>query len=339
LGGINDFNSQGALGLKHNWAISPGLRLSLAYERVFGNFFGRTATGTQFPQPFAVGQTAFALGFNDGDSYSAGIEYTDNPGFKASARYEYRTGTNGTNTVISAGAVGKITPGLTALLRYQQASASNQKLNALGDTANLKLGLAYRDPSNDKFNALLRYEYRKNPSTIPDTILLGSGTGSQDHTFATEAIYAPNWRWEFYGKYALRNSSSYLARDLVGTSTINLGQLRATYRLGYSMDLLGEARIIGQKDYTETGFVVETGYYLTPNLRLAAGYVFGKVDDRDFSGTRSAGGPYLGLTFKINELFDGFGLQKIAPTQQKESLIKALRSFKQQTSDLRSIKL
>ena len=189
----------------------------------------------------------------------------------------------------------------------------------MGDTVNLKVGLAYRDPNDDKFNALLRYEYRQNPAVIPDTILLGSGTGSEDHTFAFEGIYAPNWQWEFYGKYALRNSTSYLANDLAGTSTVNLAQLRATYRLGYSMDLVGEARWIGQSNYTETGFVVETGYYLSPNLRLAAGYVFGKVDDRDFSGTRSAGGPYLGLTLKLNELFDGFGQQKIPPPQQQQS--------------------
>ncbi|RCJ36482.1 hypothetical protein A6770_15765 [Nostoc minutum NIES-26] len=319
LGGANQITTQGAIGLNNRWTIAPGLRLNLAYEHVFGNFFGRTAAGQQYAQPFAVGQSASAIGFDGGDSYSVGLEYSDNPQFQASARYEHRTSSGGSNTVISAAATGKVSPALTALVRYHQANSSNQKLSGLGDTVNLKVGLAYRDPNDDKFNALLRYEYRQNPAVIPDTILLGSGTGSEDHTFALEAIYAPNWQWEFYGKYALRNSTSYLANDLAGTSTVNLGQLRATYRLGYSMDLVGEARWIGQSNYTETGFVLETGYYLTPNLRLAAGYVFGKVDDRDFSGTRSAGGPYLGLTLKLNELFDGFGQQKIPPPQQQES--------------------
>ncbi|WP_414577177.1 TonB-dependent receptor [Anabaena sp. CCY 9402-a] len=310
IGGANELTTQGAVGLKNQWMIASGLRLNLAYEHVFGNFFNRTAADQQFAQPFAPGQSAAAIGFNGGDSYSVGLEYADNPEFQASARYEHRTSSGGSNTVISAAALGKISPALTALVRYQQANSSNQKLSGLGDTVNLKLGLAYRDPTDDKFNALLRYEYRQNPAIIPDTILLGSGTGSQDHTFAVEAIYAPNWQWEFYGKYALRNSTSYLANDLAGTSTVNLGQLRATYRLGYSWDLVGEARVIGQANYTETGFVVEAGYYLSPNLRLGAGYAFGKVDDRDFSGTRSAGGLYLGLTLKLNELFDGFGLQK-----------------------------
>ncbi len=317
LGGANGMTVQGAIGLNQRWVISRGLKLDLAYEHIFGSFQGITGAGVQFAQPFAVGQSASSLGFNGGDSYSAGLEYNDGKNFQASARYQHRSSSGGNNTVISIGAAGKISPALTALVRYQQAGSSNLKLSGIADTANLKLGLAFREPDNDKFNALLRYEYRQNPSTIPETILLGSGTGSEDHTFAGEAIYAPNWQWEFYGKYALRHSTSYLANDLVGTNTVNLAQLRATYRLGYSTDLVGEVRWINQGSFSETGFVAELGYYLSPNLRLAGGYVFGRVDDRDFSGTRSAEGPYLGLTLKLNELFDGFGLQKPLPKPQK----------------------
>ncbi|MGJ5672310.1 MAG: TonB-dependent receptor [Nostochopsis sp.] len=330
-GGANEMTTQGAIGLNNRWTIAPGFKLNLAYEHVFGNYLGRTGTGQQYSQPFATGQSGYSVGLSSGDSYSIGLEYTNNPKFQASARFEHRSSSSGSNTVISGGVTGKISPELTALVRYQQANSSNQKLTELGDTVSLKVGLAYRDPKNDKFNALLRYEYRKNPAVIPDTVLLESGTGSEDHTFAVEAIYAPNWQWEFYGKYALRNSTSYLADDLVGTSTVNLGQLRATYRLGYSIDLVGEARLISQSDYTETGFVVEAGYYLTPNLRLSAGYSFGKVDDRDFSGTRSAGGLYVGLTMKLNELFDGFGLQKIPPRQQQESTKTLVEKLKRAT--------
>ena len=330
LNGANGMTIQGALGLNQRWQISPGLRMDLAYEHVFGNFAGITGAGNQFIQPFASGQSASSLGFAGGDSYSAGLEYSDGKNFQASARYQHRSSSGGNNTVISAGASGKISPALTALVRYQQAGSSNLKLSGIADTANLKLGIAFREPDNDKFNALLRYEYRQNPSTIPDTILLGSGTGSEDHTFAGEAIYAPNWQWEFYGKYALRNSTSYLANDLVGTNTVNLAQVRATYRLGFSTDLVGEARWINQGNYSETGFVAELGYYLSPNLRLAGGYVFGRVEDRDFSGTRSAEGPYLGLTLKLNELFDGFGLQKPLPKprQEQKSLTQVLRETK-----------
>jgi len=338
LGGADGISTQGAIGIKQGLTIAPGLKLSLAYEHIFGNFNGETAAGNQFAQPYAVGQSASSLGLASGDSYSVGLDYTDNPNLQASARYEHRSSSGGSNTLISAGVTGKISPALTALVRYQQANSSNQKLVGLGDIVNLKMGLAYRDPHSDKFNALLRYEYRKNPATTPESLLIGTGTGSQDHTFALEAIYAPSWQWEFYGKYALRNSTSYLASDLVGNSTINLAQLRATYRLGYKFDLVGEARWINQPsaNHSETGFVLEGGYYLTPNLRLSAGYVFGRVNNEGFSGSRSAGGPYLGLTVKLNELFDGFGLQKVAPPQQRESDRQEIASRETQLQQLQA---
>jgi hypothetical protein len=86
---------------------------------------------------------------------------------------------------------------MSLMFNYQQSSAANQGLSALGSIANLKVGLAYRDPNDDKFNALFRYEYRQNPSIIPESLLIGGGSGYVDHTLALEALYAPNWQWEF----------------------------------------------------------------------------------------------------------------------------------------------
>ena len=87
------------------------------------------------------------------------------------------------------------------------------------------------------------------------------------------------------------------------------------------MDLVAEGRTIWQPsaDYTETGFLVEAGYYLTPELRLSAGYVFGEADDEDFTGTRSSDGAYFGMTVKLNGLLDGFG-QHSPPTLPKEEV-------------------
>ncbi len=297
-----------AIGIKHGWDIRPGLRLDLAYEHIFGSIFGRTTTGSQFAQPYAPGQSAASLGVGSGDSYSIGLSYTENPNFQASARYEHRFSSMGSNTVISAAVNGKPTEWLTVMGRYQQASSSNQLLADMGDTINLRLGLAYRHPRNDKFNALLRYEYRQNPAIVPESILSGTGTRANDHTFAGELIYTPSWRWEFYGKHALRKSTSYLADDLVETSLVSLSQLRATYRFARRWDVSAEGRWIRQPEagYNEFGWVGELGFYLTPDLRLSAGYVFGEVSDRNFSSDRSADGFYFGLTMKMNQVWAGF---------------------------------
>jgi hypothetical protein len=335
LSGFNGMQGQGAVGIGQGWKVAPGLKVNLGYQYVFKNIFNATAAGDRYPQYYAVGQTASTLGLFAGSVYSLGFEYTDNPNLKAKAQFEYRDGDEGNNLVISAAAAGKLSPALTALVRYQQAGEANiylpssslitdgVRFQELGDTASLKLGLAYRDPTNDKFNGLLKYEWRQNFDSIPETQLTGStATG---HIFSAEGIYAPNWRWEFYGKYAFRNGVTYYDDDRYDGSA-NLAQLRATYRLGYRTDLAVEGRWIGQNsnsgtDYDELGFALETGYYVTPDLRLGLGYSFGSVDDRDFTGYRSEGGLYVNISLKLNELLGGFGLQEPVPKQQQESEI------------------
>ena len=333
LGG--GWGSQGALGLTQGLTLAPGLRVNLAYERVFQGEGRRNASGSLFAQPFAVGQGASSLQPTGGHSYSVGIEYTDNPNFRVSAGLDHRTSGDRSNTAINAGITGKISPSLTALGSYRQTYAANQTLD-LGASSQLRFGLAYRNPHDDRFNALLRYEYRKNPSIIPESILVSRGTGYEDHVFSLEGIYAPNWRWEFYGKIALRNTTTFMAEDFVGDSTITLSQLRAVYRLGYNFDLTGEARWINDRgaNWSEFGGLVELGYYLTPNLRFSTGYAVGKIDDRDFSGTRSAGGAYAGLTVKLNGLFDSFGQNRPAPEQRVSSRISRSNTPEKEVSTL-----
>jgi hypothetical protein len=319
---LSPFQSIGSVGLQQGFVLSPGLKLDLNYERIIGGITNNSA-GQQFPQPYSIGQTASSLGTSGGDSYGIGLNYTDNPNFQASARYEYRNTGVQTGSSINAGVTGKLTPELTALVRYQQAGAANQIIRDgnLGDTVNLKVGLAIRHPQVDQWNGLFSYQYRRNPSLLPNSILTATGTGSEDHTLAAEVIYAPNWQWEFAGKYALRNATSYLDSSLTAGSTIGLTQFRTTYRLGYNWDLTGDVRWLSQfaSGRNELGAALEAGYYLTPNLRMSAGYSLGVADDPN-SG-RNASGPYLGVTVKLNELF-GFGRQEIAPVQQQESRIR-----------------
>jgi hypothetical protein len=323
---LNPYQSIGAVGLQQGIILSPGLKMDLTYERIIGGFNGgfvQTASGQQFPQPYAPRQSTSSVGIGNGNSFSVGVNYTDNPDLQANARYEFRDGVGGTSSGINAGITGKISTDLTALVRYQQNGVANQVLTGtpLGDTANLKLGIAYRNPTNDRWNALLSYQYRRNPSTLPEDILTNIGTGSEDHTVAAEAIYAPDWQWEFYGKYAIKTGNNYLANNLTASNALSIGQLRATYRLGYEWDLVADGRVITEPNfgYTEVGLALEAGYYIDPNLRLSAGYGFGRVDDPTITGgSRVASGAYLGLTIKINELFNGFGLQKTTPPQQRE---------------------
>ncbi|MEO0456020.1 MAG: hypothetical protein AAF152_05470, partial [Cyanobacteria bacterium P01_A01_bin.114] len=330
LGGLNGMTGQGALGLNHRWVVASGLHIDLGIERVFGDSLSLLSTGEQFLQPFAVGQTSSSLGLVDGTTYTVGAEYTDNPNFQASARFEHRDSDDGSNTVLTATAAGKLSPALTTLARYEYGNFANQVITGrLANTSSLRFGLAYRNPYSDKFNALLSYEFAVNPASTPNSILLGAGSNSiREHTLAVEGIYAPNWQWEFYGKYALRSTNADLdSLGLDTSTTLHLAQLRAAYRFAYRWDVVGEVRYITQPSerYSEVGWALEAGYYLTPDLRLGVGYSFGSADDRSFqgSGFRSDSGPYLGVTYKINELFNQFGRQEVSPPQQEESLVEA----------------
>lgn len=330
LGANNGMTGQGALGLNHRINLSPGLHVDLGFQRIFGSSLSSITGGTQVLQPYAVGQSAASLGIVSGTTYTLGLEYTDNSDFQASARFEHRDSEDGNNTVVTASAAGKLSSALTTLARIEHANYSNQLItDRLNSSTSARLGLAYRNPHSDKFNGLLSYEYAINPSSTPNTLLVGAGSDSiQEHTLAMEGIYAPSWRWEFYGKYALRATNADLdSLGVSSTNAIHLGQLRATHRFAYRWDVTGEVRYITQPEtsYDEVGLALEAGYYLTPDLRLGVGYSFGSINDRSLggSGFRSDDGPYLGITFKVNELWDQFGLQQVAPEQQEESLVEA----------------
>ena len=310
LGSQGGLSGEGSVGLNHFWVLSRGFKMNLNYEHVMGSLLGRTSAGNSFAQPFGVGQSSAGAGANGGTSYGVAFEYNRSSDFKAGARYENRLANDGRNTVITFAANGKLTRSLSSLLRFQQASSANQTLGGLGDSAIMRLGIAYRDPLRDNFNALMRYDYRKNINVLPDSLLTSSGTGGEDHTVAVEMAYAPSWKWEFYNKWAVRHSFTRLASDYNSVGTIALVQGRAVYRMNYKMDVAVEGRWLDQRTagFSAAGFSLEGGYWMTPDFRLAAGYGFGKADDKDFYGARSNGGLFFGISAKISDLF-GFGRQ------------------------------
>ena len=313
---------QGALGVRSGILIAPGLRLNLGFERIQNDIFSTTGAGDRFPQPYAVGQSSYSLGISSRNSFSVGLDYTDNPNFKANTRVEYRTGgSEKDNFLVSATAAGKVSSSLTGLFRYQMGNFANQLADDLdlADSMDLRLGLAYRNPNDDRFNALLKYEFRRNSATTPVIYEFDTYESGSAHVLSLEGIYAPNWRWELFGKYALR-TANFQYEDIENDTLTQLGQFRTTFRFAYRMDVAGEVRWIGQNNYSEWGWAAELGYYLTPDLRLGVGYSFGSVDDRDFSGFRSNGGPYFQITFKVNELFNGFGRQKPIPRPRPRDL-------------------
>ena len=299
-------------GIKQRWTVFPGFHVDAAYEKVVGNlFFGGDGSVSQ------GGSRSTRV--RDGDSLSLRASYTDNPNFKAEALYEWRNTNGGQTSNVSASLLGKVSPSLTTLFNVDRRFAAGKATRDLPASTDIRLGLAYRNPYSDKFNALVKYEYRHNPDTIPETLLLGTGNSLREHIFAGEMIYAPNWQWEFYSKLAYRHSSIDLADNFSASSSLGLAQVRARYQMNRWVDLTFGGRWIRQfsAGYDEMGWLGEVGFHPTPNLRLAVGYSSGEINqDRDFDGTRADGGLYAAATLKLDRLFGGFGLQEPLPTPQ-----------------------
>ncbi|OKH19923.1 hypothetical protein [[Limnothrix rosea] IAM M-220] len=299
-------------GIRQRWTVFPGFHVDAAYEKVVGNlFFGGDGSVSQ------GGSRSTRV--RDGDSLSLRASYTDNPNFKAEALYEWRNTNGGQTSNVSASLLGKVSPSLTTLFNIDRRFAAGKATRDLPASTDIRLGLAYRNPYSDKFNALVKYEYRHNPDTIPETLLLGTGNSLREHIFAGEMIYAPNWQWEFYSKLAYRHSSIDLADNFSASSSLGLAQVRARYQMNRWVDLTFGGRWIRQfsAGYDEMGWLGEVGFHPTPNLRLAVGYSSGEINqDRDFDGTRADSGLYAAATLKLDRLFGGFGLQEPLPTPQ-----------------------
>ena len=56
----------------------------------------------------------------------------------------------------------------------------------------------------------------------------------------------------------------------------------------------------------------------------------GSIDHRDINRSRSASGPYLGISMKLNQLFKGFGLQKRIPRKKIEARQNLLNKLREQ---------
>ncbi|HXW77430.1 MAG TPA: Ig-like domain-containing protein [Candidatus Eremiobacteraceae bacterium] len=316
VGGANGFQIQQQVGLDHRLLVSHDLRLDVGYEDDSGPLSTLTASGMQFEQPFATGVSTAGLAPTGGASYHAGLELINNDRLQAGARIEQHLSGEGTNTVDRADVAGELSPVVKILAAYDHSSFANQLLGALPPSSDLRVGIALRNPSNDDNTVLLSYEDQHNPGLIPDELLTpgqidvqnqllaSSNIIAADRTLSLDALQSVSRRLELYEKVATRQSDTMLSPTLQTTTNLVFAQARVTYLLGQRYDTAVEYRVIDEPalGYDEYGRAVEFGYYLSNDVRLAAGYGGGHLQQNVFD-TVSRNGPYVDLTYKIHSLW------------------------------------
>ncbi len=298
---ISGRDVQAASGIRNNWDIAQGVRLSSSVERV----------------NVVAGDTGDSTGL------ALALDYSANPLWRGAIRAEHRISEDVPGTVANEAfnttllqfmLARKLSRDWTLLGRnYLLATNYEERGDVLQDR--FQLGLAYRDTDRNRVNALMRYEYKLERDESGLTLLDGevvSGT-SQDvrtraHIVSAHADWHPSRPWWLTGRIAgkwqrdqfaygdgARVNSSFNAVLLSGrvvydiTENWDIGVLGSTFR--------------GQYGANQYAYGVEVGRLLRQNLWLSAGYNWtGFEGDSDLNGYEyTQQGAFLRLRFKFDE--------------------------------------
>ena len=166
------------------------------------------------------------------------------------------------------------------------------------------MGLAYRGTGANRYNGLLRAEYRydnTDEATAPDTqrkVAIVSG----------HINYQANGQFLVSGRAAAKWATDRSA-GLDSSYTTQLFSARATYDLSAKWDVGLNAAVLlgGNGRARQHGLGAELGYLLADNLWVSLGYNLFGFSDKDLTGQDYTNkGVYLRLRWKFDEnLFQG----------------------------------
>lgn len=294
-GAIDGRAGQTRIGLNNKINVLPELALGVNYERVNGTSLGSI-----------VGLS------DDHNAWSFSADYTPSYlGLRASGKYDMRDGVRATQ-LYSFNAAGAIGDDFSLFGRFSH--NTSVELARRANTEGL-FGLAYRPLSHDYFNALLKYQIKRNNLGVNQLSDVFS------NTFSFEGFIQPSYMWEIYTKFALRNAIDNTEGFNPVTSNITLGLARLTHKFMYNFDAVLEYRNLGQIE-TKTSYneiSAEVGYFPIKDLRVGVGYNFLMYSDaeqregfKDLLGANyTSQGPYINLSMKLDSLGSWWGQQGI----------------------------
>lgn len=238
-----------------------------------------------------LGRVTADAGDFDRRALSFGVQYADEKGLSAKARFELRrdrgvlTGSpaNADTVLIAADATYKIDDARRLLFTLDVADTDTDGSSVQsGEYAKAVLGYAFRPVDDDRLNLLASYTYlydmygqRIDGSDDP-------GPRQQSHVFSIDATYDLNPQWTLGGKLGFRLSQSSPDATLpLADNDAGLAVLNIRYRLTREWDLLLEGRYLEarQSGISEAGVLATAYRQFGPNVMLGVGYNFGNVSD------------------------------------------------------------
>ena len=292
---ISGGDAEAAIGLRNLWTLSDGLKLQTGFERV---------------------HALSGAGTGEATALTLGIEYTANPLWKGSSRFEVRNGQNSDSILATLAAAAKLERDWTFLGRNTYSLIKN-KGQATGENEQdrLQLGLAYRQTDSDVWNALGRVEHRAEKDTTQAAIELKRTV----ELISIHANWQPRRPFTFSGRYAAK----WVNEKSNGLATKNNAQLLSgrmiwdiAPRWDASLNLSTMVGNGGRSKYYGTG--IELGFMVMENLWLSAGYNFFGYSDKDLtSGEYTNKGAFVRMRYKFDE--DLFTSKKNAPIATKSA--------------------
>ena len=165
---ISGREAEAAIGLRNQWTLAEGVRLSTGFERLA---FDRRSRAARPPRPRPASSTPRA------------------PDLKGTGRLEWRKDSSSDSWLSTVGFAQKLSRNWTMLARnYYQLTVPEGAPNQVQDR--FSIGAAYRDTTANRLNLLTRYEFR-----VEDTpgllLALGTATNRQVQVVSTHADVHP----------------------------------------------------------------------------------------------------------------------------------------------------
>lgn len=268
---------QSAIGLRNGWRVAEGVRLNTNVEHLRATSGDATAAGI-------------------------GVEYTANPLWKGSGRFEWRQDTSNVNYLVTLSAARKLDRNWTLIAR-DYFSLVNPRVAGATDARNnrFQMGFAYRPVDNNRFDALGLYE-RKSQTD------LGAGVNNATDIVSVRGNYHPSRPWWISGRYAYKRVNELLLGTVQDSYHAQLIGTRVMYDVTNRWSVGALMTVLqGQGGAQQFAYGLEVGYVVVDNLWVTLGYNWRGFKDTDLADSNYTNrGWVLGMRYKFDEdLFKG----------------------------------
>jgi uncharacterized repeat protein (TIGR01451 family) len=285
---ITGREAEAATGLRNVWSLAEGVRASTSFESVT-------------PMAGELDTEATAL--------TGGIEYTRNPDWKGTARLELRSATANDSLLNTLGYARKVSRDWTFLGRSILYLVDNNGPSGGSQTqARFQSGFAWRETTTDRWNALMKYEFKiENNSTQPPVDL-----DRKVNILLMDVNFQPAPAYLLSGHFASKLAFEK-SKGVEDFYDAHLVAFRLTYEFNKRYDIgFNTSTLFSGKDGSiHYGVGPEIGLTVLKNIRLGFGYnIFGFRDPDLSAGQYTEAGFYVALRMKFDESLLGLGKQK-----------------------------